>query len=250
MYYGAHLHTTLEIIWNRCDRSELVVGDRRFRLGRGDIMIIAPNVIHGGGSVGSEPFSFASLLVPAEIVEDFTATHGKGSSGTLPIPIIQLIGSRYAGPMYESLAQSLPATTSPQEERQCVTDLLNRLLKLARWGRVVENPERNDHPAIRYVQSRINTAFTDKINLGRLAGEVDMNQRYLNSLFKSETGIPPHQYQIALRVELGRRLLSSNMTLCQIASCAGFSDQSHFTRHFKRVYGVAPGVFRNAFSPY
>jgi AraC-like DNA-binding protein len=60
------------------------------------------------------------------------------------------------------------------------------------------------------------------------------------------TGLPPHQYVIARRVERAKGLLQGGgeLSLSLVAACAGFSDQSVFCRHFKRIVGVTPGRFR------
>jgi AraC family transcriptional regulator len=67
-------------------------------------------------------------------------------------------------------------------------------------------------------------------------------------LFKEATGLPPHQYVIARRVERARQLLqgSADLSLAEVAAHAGFSDQSQFARHFKRLVGVTPGQFRTS----
>jgi AraC family transcriptional regulator len=64
-------------------------------------------------------------------------------------------------------------------------------------------------------------------------------------------GLAPHQYLLHLRLERSRRLLDSeNATLADVAQRAGFADQAHFTRFFKREYGVTPGtVLRSRRSP-
>jgi AraC family transcriptional regulator len=63
--------------------------------------------------------------------------------------------------------------------------------------------------------------------------------------FKAATGLPPHQYVIARRVERAKQLLQGgDASLAQVASRAGFSDQSQFSNHFKRLVGVTPGRFR------
>src|SRR5262249_37735707 len=60
--------------------------------------------------------------------------------------------------------------------------------------------------------------------------------------FKVATGQPPHQYVIARRVERAQQLLQQDrdLSLAEIAACAGFSEQSHFSHHFKRLIGVTP----------
>jgi AraC family transcriptional regulator len=64
--------------------------------------------------------------------------------------------------------------------------------------------------------------------------------------FKAATGLPPHQYVIARRVERARQLLQAgtDLSLAEVAARAGFSDQSQFSCHFKRLVGVTPGQFR------
>jgi AraC family transcriptional regulator len=64
--------------------------------------------------------------------------------------------------------------------------------------------------------------------------------------FKTATGLPPHQYVILRRVERAKELLQAgtDLSLAEVAVQAGFSDQSQFTHHFKRVVGVTPGQFR------
>ena len=64
--------------------------------------------------------------------------------------------------------------------------------------------------------------------------------------FKAATGLPPHQYVIARRVERAKQLLQGggDFSLAEVAAHAGFSDQSQFSHHFKRIVGVTPGQFR------
>jgi transcriptional regulator GlxA family with amidase domain len=59
--------------------------------------------------------------------------------------------------------------------------------------------------------------------------------------------VSPHQYLIQVRVNNARWLLSAGSgerSLAEVASAVGFADQSHLTRHFKRVTGLTPRQFR------
>jgi AraC family transcriptional regulator len=66
--------------------------------------------------------------------------------------------------------------------------------------------------------------------------------------FKAATGLPPHQYVLARRIERAQQLLrdGDDLSLSEVAAGAGFSDQSHFSRHFKRVVGTTPRQFRRS----
>jgi AraC-like DNA-binding protein len=65
--------------------------------------------------------------------------------------------------------------------------------------------------------------------------------------FTRRFGLPPHAYQIHVRVERARALLTTGMPPVQVASSVGFADQSHFTRHFRRINNVTPANYARAF---
>ena len=83
-------------------------------------------------------------------------------------------------------------------------------------------------------------------SLEQMAAVVGLNPYHFAKQFKRATGLPPHQYVIARRVERTKQLLQGgdDFSLAEVAARAGFSDQSQFTHHFKRLVGVTPGQFR------
>jgi AraC-like DNA-binding protein len=79
-----------------------------------------------------------------------------------------------------------------------------------------------------------------------MAALARLSPYYFVRQFKRATGLPPHQYVILRRVERAKQLLQAggNFSLAEAAARAGFSDQSQFCQHFKRLVGVTPGQFR------
>jgi AraC family transcriptional regulator len=82
--------------------------------------------------------------------------------------------------------------------------------------------------------------------LEQLAAVARLSPYHFARQFKNATGLPPHQYVILRRVERAKQLLQAgtDLSLAEVALHAGFSDQSQFIRHFKRLVGVTPGRFR------
>src|SRR5690242_14691513 len=64
--------------------------------------------------------------------------------------------------------------------------------------------------------------------------------------FRQAYGLSPSDYQRQLRVRTARRLLSAGAAPAEVAADAGFADQAHLTRWFRRYYGVTPGAYRAA----
>jgi AraC family transcriptional regulator len=96
--------------------------------------------------------------------------------------------------------------------------------------------------AIAYIEEHLDS----EISLDDLAAVAHLSPYHFARLFKASTGLPPHQYVITRRIERAKQLLrgGDDLSLAQVAARAGFWDQGHFTRHFKRLVGVTPKHFR------
>jgi AraC family transcriptional regulator len=94
---------------------------------------------------------------------------------------------------------------------------------------------------VEYVEERLDAGPT----LEQMAAVARLSPYHFARQFKAATGLPPHQYVIARRVERAKQLLQGGgLTLAQVAARAGFSNQSQFSQHFKRLVGVTPGQFQ------
>ncbi len=91
--------------------------------------------------------------------------------------------------------------------------------------------------AVEYIQDQLNADLT----VSRIAQAVGMGPYYFSRLFKESTGQSPHQYVVEARVRKAKELLTTGrFTISEAAHHVGFVDQSHLTRHFKRVFGLPP----------
>lgn len=98
---------------------------------------------------------------------------------------------------------------------------------------------------LRTAQELLHDRALEPLRLTQLAGLLGVHPAHLARLFRARFGTSVGAYQRQLRLEwAGRRLVETRDTLAQIALDAGFADQSHFTRAFKRYAGVSPGRYR------
>ena len=97
--------------------------------------------------------------------------------------------------------------------------------------------------AKRRVLELIDAALDARLTVEMLSREVGLSAAHFARAFKETMGRAPHQYLLALRLERARRLLeNTEASLSDIAQRAGFADQAHFTRLFKRAFGTTPGA--------
>jgi transcriptional regulator GlxA family with amidase domain len=84
-----------------------------------------------------------------------------------------------------------------------------------------------------------------KVTLSEMAQAVNLSAAHLRTLFKSEIGMTPAQYQKKLRLLEARSLLESTfLNVQEIMIRVGLSDDSHFVRDFKKIYGLTPVQYR------
>jgi AraC family transcriptional regulator len=106
------------------------------------------------------------------------------------------------------------------------------------------------NPAPRWLQQArdyLHAHFTERLTLAKLAGGVGVHPVHLAQAFNKSYKCTVGDYVRQLRIEYAcNELVESETPIIQIALAAGFCDQSHFTRTFKRIVGVAPSNYRES----
>lgn len=101
-------------------------------------------------------------------------------------------------------------------------------------------PQRQLQQVSNYIENHLD----QNLSLEELAKVVDITPHHFSKLFKQSTGLPPHSYMICCRVERAKQLLlKGELSIAEVATMVGFSDQSHFSKCFKRLVGTTPKVF-------
>jgi AraC-like DNA-binding protein len=97
------------------------------------------------------------------------------------------------------------------------------------------------HRICKYIESHLE----ERISLEALASMAGLSTHHFARAFRQSVGTPPHGYLLQRRLEHVEHLLrDTQLPLSQIASAVGFSDQSHLTRHFRRLTGMPPSLAR------
>jgi AraC family transcriptional regulator len=105
-------------------------------------------------------------------------------------------------------------------------------------------PQGKLRAVVEYIEGHLDVV----LSLQQMAAAAHLSPYHFARRFKAATGLSPHQYVLARRVERAQQFLQQDgeLSLAEIAASAGFSDQSQFGYHFKRVVGVTPGQFRRS----
>ncbi len=105
-------------------------------------------------------------------------------------------------------------------------------------------------PWLAQVRNLLHDQFRAPVHLGAGAQAVGIHPVHLAREFRRRFGCTVGEYVRRLRIDYARRqLAASDVPLAEVAAVAGFFDQSHFTRTFKRLTGMTPAQLRSLFRP-
>jgi len=147
---------------------------------------------------------------------------------------------------YLQLHASLERDSTALERQTRFSSLVDRLL-----GDVCERPIRpaeatGEPAAVRRARQLLQERWADNVQLDELVTVSGVGRFHLIRAFHATVGLPPHAYQIRIRVTRAMQLIRLGVPLVEVALHTGFADQSHLTRHFSRVIGVSPGRYRQS----
>jgi len=109
--------------------------------------------------------------------------------------------------------------------------------------RLVTDVPRADPGLARRLRELLDARIVEGVALEEAAALLHAHPAHLVRAFSTAYGIAPHQYLNSRRVDRARRLLLEGRRPGEVATATGFFDQSHLTRHFRKLVGVTPGRY-------
>jgi AraC family transcriptional regulator len=108
------------------------------------------------------------------------------------------------------------------------------------------NPRHIHYARLQAVLNHIHSRLADDLSAAALAARAGVSPGYFRRVFQDATGMPPHRYVLAARLEYARKLLTlSEMPIPRIAQDCGFASQSHLTARFREAHAITPAQLRS-----
>lgn len=240
--YHRHSHESYSFGVTEAGAQAFTCRHGRHVSGRGMVMAFNPDDPHDGHAAADGGFTYRMVHIWPEFFASLTGT---------PLPLFRspVIEDRRVARAVRALHVAL---TGPDSE-------LERYERLAGTARLLARHASGRGPAEggvadRKVATRIRELIQDnaadpaagELTADGLAAAAGCSRYAAYRAFTQAYGLAPSDYQRQLRVRAARRLLSAGITPACAAAEAGFADQAHLTRWFRRYYGVTPGAYQAA----
>ena len=242
--YHRHSHESYSFGVTETGAQAFTCRNGRHVSGRGMVMAFNPDDPHDGHAAVDGGFTYRMVHIWPEFFASLTGS---------PLPL-------FRSPVIEDPAMA----ASVRRLHRALTggaSELERYERLAGTARLLIRHASGREPARRGADRLVATRIRELIRDGVVdPGDADGGELTADDLaaaagcsryvayraFRQAYGLSPSDYQRQLRVRRARRLLSAGAAPAQVAADAGFADQAHLTRWFRRYYGITPGAYRAA----
>ena len=206
---------------------------------RGTLVAIAPGEVHANQKTGC---GFRCLFIELDTFWRAVEQFVEQSIPRLDLRSGLIRDSQIAAGFLR-LHRSLENPSSALEQNQSLSRFLHQLVGHHGHARIRLPRESNEHAAVRQTKRFLSEHCADPISLGDLALLTGLSPYHLNRCFCKEIGMPPHAYQLQVRIAHAKAFLLQGRSLAETAALAGFFDQSHFTNCFKRSERITPNQY-------
>ena len=262
-----HWHEEAEIGWIQEGEIDYDINFESFRVRKGDLLLIAPHILHAAHAVPGKRMVSESLVFHLDMLGYQTpdactircisplqngkyrfvpVVHsGQPGYGELIACMEELLGCM------QPREDAVPKAEEPAEELYR-KELLFRLFRLLyRYGYVVKNEGgREDFAAeekMKQVLTFIRSHYAEALTVGQLAGLCHFSETYFMSFFKRFAGMTCVEYINHYRLSQAARILvQTDRPVTEAALENGFRNISYFNRQFRRQYGTTPREYRKA----
>jgi AraC-like DNA-binding protein len=240
--FKPHMHDFYAISLNDRGRGAFDCQRERHDATPGTCNLVAPGELHTGHAISGASWSYRNLHIELplmkRLLQDIEQRERTDMRFKCSLVRDTVLSARLAR-VFASLSES----SSLLEIGSLLLSVVARLSTTHFTRRHALDPTGREQAAITRTQEWLDAHSEQNVSIRSLADAVGLSPYYLVRAFHRQVGAPPHRYQTLVRVNRARKLMTSGATLAEAAFQAGFYDQSHLTRCFKRTFGVTPGGY-------
>ncbi|OGV36269.1 MAG: hypothetical protein A2X48_13295 [Lentisphaerae bacterium GWF2_49_21] len=242
-----HTHSDFEICYLVEGRQNYRALGRDYLLKGGDLFITRPDEPHSTGKQPQEKGSLFWLhLMAPKKNRPFLGLHPHFSADLYSM--LSMIKEKcfHASPavheLFERIYAQLPMPDTPSRKITMGNLLVSLIIEISRCG---GKPKRVEDRNLNKIIQFMNEKVESKINVPEMAEFMGFSVSRFKARFRQETGMPPAEYFLRLKIAKAREFLESDKgNVGDVSLRYNFSSSQHFATTFKRFTGIQPSSLR------
>lgn len=240
--FSPHVHDEFMLAATEAGLGQPQIRGKTRHIHPDDIILLNPGQVHGGGSGSGAFWHYRGFYPSAELMELVAQDFGQRVRG-IPFFSKNVVTDPDMAALLRNAHLVLETPRSALQSESLLLNVLAMLIERHAADRPNWQPLGSENSAVLRAKAYLEAQPIRNVTLEELAAEANLSPYYFCRVFHKETGLSPHGYQLLVRLRFAKNLLQQGHPISQAAVEAGFFDQPHFSRHFKRVYGVSPRSF-------
>ncbi|WP_181397696.1 AraC family transcriptional regulator [Gracilibacillus dipsosauri] len=209
---------------------------------KNNLVIINPEEVHTGYPANTCGYTYRMIYPEKKLIEEILGIEHTAKNHLFFKKV--LISDPEIVYLFLDLHYTLEYSDSELEQKEKFIRFFSMLLQgfaEKSWNHVKEStlPQQR----IQRVKDYIHECYDEDITLSTLARISGLSEFQFSRTFSKQCGISPHVYLSQIRMEKAKKLLDNGITIAEVAVAVGFVDQSHFSRRFKKIFGITPGQY-------
>lgn len=239
MDYARHWHDELYLCAIVDGEADLECVGSSYCTPPGALVLIPPGQIHANRK---RRCSFQCMFIEVQAMHKAVEKFTEGSVPEIGFRT-ELVHNRGTMKSFLRLFRSLEGSGLRLGRDSALLRFLLTLVSCHSAARVPKVRDGDEDFAVKRIRQFLDEHYAEHVSLLDLARLTRLSPYHLHRSFCRKVGLPPHAYQVQVRVSRARSFLRRGRSISDAAFSAGFVDQSHFSRHFKRLTGVTPGQY-------
>jgi AraC-like DNA-binding protein len=201
------------------------------------VTLLPPHIPHDGRAATGDGFRKRVIYLQADLLAADAVGAAVDAPGLADQPLRAGIDSLHR-------VMAVPGEELDAESRLAfVRERLQAHLTPRRRRHLDAGPRPASRRIAEELRMLLDAHVVDGLTLRDASAALGAHPTHLVRSFTSAFGLAPHAYLTGRRIDLARRLLLDGRPAAATATAAGFYDQAHLTRHFRRYLGVSPGRY-------
>jgi AraC-like DNA-binding protein len=243
--FAPHVHEELVVVVTEAGAGRFTSAGRRDLVPPRAVVVFNPGVPHEGGVLDARGWHYRAMYVGPGAFERLGEAAFERSS-VVPSFARNTLEDEDLARRILAVHQTLEGEDVRLAKESALLVTLVRLLERHGEPRPLLRDVGDERGPMRRVVEVMNARLAEDLSVADLAGVAQMSEFHFIRAFHKAIGLPPHAYLTQLRLRAAQGLLRERRSLADAAIGAGFYDQSHLTKHFKRTYGITPAQYAAA----
>ena len=208
-------------------------------LGTGTVLLLNPGEIHAPAPADSPGWSFRMFYLEEALFRSMSLNFSLQDL-RFQQPFVQ--DSQLASSLFQ-LHLELEEAGDRLHFESVLLSIFSQLAERHSEALSPSSQLKPDKARIDVAREYLEANYDQNLSLAELAAVSSLSASHFLRMFRDTVGLTPHAYLTQVRIEYATSLLRAGTPLVDVANRVGFTDQSHFTKKFKRIFGVTPGQY-------